>query len=104
MGAACTQPGKLFILQKALLINYNGRSLHWDRPFLFGVEIMDRKLVSKIDLEELRSAFAIAEEILEHDLAVIRISLIRDVHYDSLDLYVTVFGKENDEEDEKQKQ
>ena len=59
---------------------------------------MGRKLVDEIGVAELEHAFTLAEENLENDLSVIRVSMIRDVHYDSIELYVTVFGQDNDEE------
>ena len=59
---------------------------------------MGRKLVDEIGVAELEHAFTLAEENLENDLSVIRVSMIRDVHDESIELYVTVFGKDNDEE------
>jgi hypothetical protein len=43
--------------------------------------------------------FVEADEDLMPDLSVVRISMIRDVHYDSIDLKVLVYGQENGEED-----
>ena len=60
---------------------------------------MGRKLVDEIGFAELEHAFTIAEENLENDLSVIRVSMIRDVHYDSIELYLTVFGQDNDKQD-----
>ncbi len=60
---------------------------------------MVRKIVTEIGLAELEQAFATAEEDLENDLSVIRISMIRDIHYDNIELYVAVFGKESGEDD-----
>lgn len=60
---------------------------------------MERKIVKEISVAELEHAFAVAEENLEHDLSMIRVSMTRDVHDDSIELYVTVFGKHDDEED-----
>lgn len=40
-----------------------------------------------------------AEKNSGNDLSVIRISMIHDVHDDSSALYVTVFGKDGEEED-----
>ena len=54
---------------------------------------------NEISLTDLEHAFATAEEDLESDLSVIRISMIRDVHDDSLELSVLVYGQENSEED-----
>lgn len=60
---------------------------------------MKRRVVKEIGLADLQHDFAIADEKLEHDLSVIRFSMIRDVHDDSIELYVTVFGQNSDEED-----
>lgn len=60
---------------------------------------MTRGLVNEIGLSALEHAFALADENLEEDLSVVRISMIRDVHDDSIELYVTVFGQDDDVED-----
>ena len=60
---------------------------------------MERRIVKEIGVAELEHAFAVAEENLENDLSVIRVSMIRDVHDESIELYVTVFGQDNEEED-----
>ena len=56
-----------------------------------------RCLQTVIDQAELEEAFAVADEDLNEDLSVIRISMTRDVHYDSIELSVLIFGKENAE-------
>ena len=58
-----------------------------------------KRLLATISMNELEQAFATAEENMETDMSVIRISLIRDIHYDSIDLYVLVYGQEDGEED-----
>jgi hypothetical protein len=58
-----------------------------------------KQLLATISLSELEQAFAIADEDIQTDISVIRISMIRDVHYDSIDLNVLVFGQEDGEED-----
>ena len=58
-----------------------------------------RRLQTEIDLAELEEAFAVAEEDLNEDLSVIRISMTRDVHYDSIELSVLIFGKDDAEGD-----
>ena len=60
---------------------------------------MARRIVTEISVAALEQAFSLAEENLEQDLSVIRISMIRDVHDDSIELYVTFFGQASDEED-----
>ena len=54
----------------------------------------------KISLADLEQAFVISEEVdLNTDMSVIRIFMIRDVHDDSIELSVLVYGQENAEED-----
>jgi len=60
---------------------------------------MKRRIVKEVGVAELEHAFDVAEENLENDLSVIRVSMIRDVHDESIELYVTVFGQDNDEGD-----
>jgi hypothetical protein len=58
-----------------------------------------KQLLEIITLVALEQVFEEAEENLETDMSVIRISLIRDVHYESLELKVLVYGLEDGEED-----
>lgn len=58
-----------------------------------------QRMKTKISLAELEQAFAISDEDLNKDMSVIRISMIRDVHDDSIELYVLVYGQENSEDD-----
>ena len=58
-----------------------------------------KQLLTCIGLLDLEQAFVEADEDLMPDLSVVRISMIRDVHYDSIDLKVLVYGQENGEED-----
>ena len=60
---------------------------------------MERRMVAEIGVSDLEHAFDVAEENLENDLSVIRVSMIRDVHDESIKLYVTVFGKDSEEGD-----
>lgn len=54
---------------------------------------------TEISLADLEQAFVISEEDLNNDMSVIRIFMIRDVHDDSIELSVLVYGQENAEED-----
>ena len=58
-----------------------------------------RRMQTEIGLAELEEAFEISEEDLNNDLSVIRISMIRDVHDESIELSVLVYGQENSEQD-----
>jgi len=58
-----------------------------------------RRIKTEIGIADLEHAFKISEENLENDLSVIRISMTRDVHDDSIELYVTVYGQDSYEED-----
>jgi len=58
-----------------------------------------KQLLTCIGLLDLEQVFVEADEDLMPDLSVVRISMIRDVHYDSIDLKVLVYGQENGEED-----
>lgn len=60
---------------------------------------MVRRMVTEISVAAVEQAFALAEENLEQDLSVIRISMIKDVHDESIELYVMFFGQDSDEED-----
>lgn len=57
-----------------------------------------RQMVNEIAIADLEHAFEMAEEILPSDLSVIRISMIRDVHDDSIELSVLVYGQDSAEE------
>lgn len=58
-----------------------------------------RRMQTKISLVELEEAFQISEEELNNDLSVFRISMIRDVHDESIELAVLVYGQDSSEED-----
>ena len=58
-----------------------------------------RRMLTEISLPDLEHAFEISEETLNTDLSVIRISMIRDVHDDSIELYVQVYGQDSSGED-----
>jgi len=58
-----------------------------------------RHMINEITMADLEQAFEIAEESLLVDLSVIRISMIRDVHDDSIELAVLVYGQDSSEED-----
>ncbi len=58
-----------------------------------------KQLLTCIGLLDLEQVFIEADEDLMPDLSVVQISMIRDVHYDSIDLKVLVYGQENGEED-----
>lgn len=58
-----------------------------------------RHMQTEISLADLDQAFTLSEENLNQDMSVIRISMIRDVHDDSIELYVLVYGQDNSEED-----
>ena len=58
-----------------------------------------RRVINQIRVADLVQAFEAAEENLENDISVIRVILTHDVHFDSLELNVTVFGISSDEED-----
>jgi hypothetical protein len=53
-----------------------------------------KQLLTCIGLLDLEQVFIEADEDLMPDLSVVRISIIRDVHYDSIDLKVLVYGQE----------
>ena len=58
-----------------------------------------RRIQTEISMADLEHAFEISEETLNTDMSVIRISMIRDVHDDSIELHVAVFGQDSSEED-----
>lgn len=58
-----------------------------------------KQLLTCIGLPELEQGFIDADEDLFADMSIVRVSMIRDVHYDSIELKVLVYGRENEEED-----
>lgn len=59
-----------------------------------------RHLLTEIGMTDLERAFDMSDEDLHTDLSAIRISMIRDVHYNDVELHVLIFGQDGcDEED-----
>jgi len=59
-----------------------------------------RHLLTEIGMADLERAFAMSDEDLHTDLSAIHISMIRDVHYDDIELQVLFFGQEGCEDDD----
>jgi hypothetical protein len=58
-----------------------------------------KQMQTEITLADLELAFTISDENMSTDMSAIRMSMIRDVHDDSIEFTVLVFGQENTEDD-----
>lgn len=57
---------------------------------------MAMKIEQQLSYEYVRQEFEDVGEDLDQDLSIVRISVTRDVHTDSMDLEVCIYGQEND--------